>query len=156
MPRIEIDINDSTLRAKLAQLKQEGREPGPALTEIGAELKKRIQLGFRTGRSPDGHPWVPIKHRQGSPLLASGRLRSSIDYHVAGDSVTIGTNLVYAALHQFGGEVRPKNKKALISSSYVQITSVDYEDKDKACALKLGLKFLHSDAGNDDLILLAK
>ncbi|WP_374349638.1 phage tail tube protein [Chitinimonas sp.] len=42
------------------------------------------------------------------------------------------------------------------SSSFVQVTKAEYDDKDKAVALKLDLKFVHSATGNDDFQLLAK
>ena len=42
-----------------------------------------------------------------------------------------------------------------VSTSYLQVTSAAYEDRDKAVALKLGLKFVHSDTGNDDFLIRA-
>lgn len=36
-------------------------------------------------------------------LYSSGRLRNSITQDMTDDSVTVGTNLPYAAVHQFGG-----------------------------------------------------
>ena len=54
----------------------------------------------------------------GQTLTDTGRLRASITHRLGPDEVVIGTNVVYAAIHQFGGQtpprvIRPKHKKAL-------------------------------------------
>lgn len=41
-------------------------------------------------------------------LTASGRLQKSITYKASGRKLEIGTNLKYAAIHQFGGVILPK------------------------------------------------
>ena len=50
------------------------------------------------------------------PLNASAQLRDSITYHADGTGVTIGTNKIYAATHQFGAHgrvIQARNKKCL-------------------------------------------
>jgi phage gpG-like protein len=49
----------------------------------------------------------------GRPLVDKGRLRSSITGAPDARGVTIGTNLIYAAVHQFGARIKPKNGKRL-------------------------------------------
>ncbi|GHD63835.1 phage virion morphogenesis protein [Jeongeupia chitinilytica] len=58
------------------------------------------------------------KVRGGKILQSSGRLASSITQNSSNDNAVVGTNVKYAAIHQFGGktkphEIRPRNKKAL-------------------------------------------
>ena len=36
--------------------------------------------------------------------MGEGDLESSIQFLVTGDQVEVGTNLIYGAIHQFGGE----------------------------------------------------
>jgi phage gpG-like protein len=45
-------------------------------------------------------------------LRESGRLRSSITYEVRGNRLLVGSNVVYAGIHQFGGRIRitPKSR----------------------------------------------
>ena len=43
----------------------------------------------------------------------SGTLRRSIVEKVNGMKATVGTNVVYAAIHEYGGTIRPKRAKAL-------------------------------------------
>lgn len=51
--------------------------------------------------------------KAGQPLRDTARLNRSISSQVDGEGVTIGTNVKYARIHQFGGEIRPKNKPFL-------------------------------------------
>lgn len=93
-----------------------GLKPETLQARVGDELGKRssgihksgawsLKVGQRIARS------VKI-------LQATGRLAGSITPSYDATSATVGTNLVYAAIHQFGGQTRPhvilpKNGKAL-------------------------------------------
>lgn len=63
--------------------------------------------------------WLKRNSRPGYQILqVSGRLASSITMAYDAQSATVGTNVVYAAIHQFGGKTRPhviraKRAKAL-------------------------------------------
>jgi phage virion morphogenesis protein len=65
-------------------------------------------------------PWAPStvkrfgKKAAGRKILiGSGRLKNSITYQVQGNTVRIGSNLVYAAIHQMGGRAG-RNRAATI------------------------------------------
>lgn len=71
---------------------------------------------FQERRAPDGTPWKDVSpayarwkskkgYSPGNILILRGRLMQSIHADPAADSVTIGTNVVYAAIHQFGGSI---------------------------------------------------
>lgn len=84
-------------------------------------------MNFRQSRDPDGNPWKPITSRKGKPLLDTGRLRNSIVTSVSDDEASIGTNVEYAATHQFGAVIKPKKGKYLtfkIGDRFVKKTSV--------------------------------
>lgn len=51
--------------------------------------------------------------KEGHLRVRTGRLRSSIGYKVKGGVGTIFTNLKYAAIHEYGGNIIPKRAKAL-------------------------------------------
>lgn len=83
-----------------------------AIAERGT--RERIDEG-KAG--PDGTPWQKwsdkyAKTRRGSQslLVADGGLLDSIAMQVnpAGTEVAVGSNLVYAAVHQFGGGELPE------------------------------------------------
>lgn len=90
----------------------QGLKPGSWLARAGALTKTGKVSGARFEK----------KVRNGKILQASGRLASSITQANSNDNAVVGTNVKYAAIHQFGGktkahEIRPRNKKALAWAS---------------------------------------
>jgi phage gpG-like protein len=83
----------------------------PATRSMARVLKTGAQLRFRSMRGPDGTPWKS-SHRAsqegGQTLSLSRHLRTSIDSAYDRNSATVGTNVAYAAIHQFGGVIRAK------------------------------------------------
>ena len=105
---IRIEIEDLALRRALAGALAAGEDLTPAMEEIGSFLVNETLLRFEEGRAPDGTPWIPSKRvllEGGQTLIGpgSGRLRDSQTYEAGPDFVEQGTNVVYAAIHQFGG-----------------------------------------------------
>lgn len=58
-------------------------------------------------------------------LTLSARLRKSIHYQAAKDSVVIGTDAVYAAIHQFGGKAGRGRKVSIPARPYLGISDAD-------------------------------
>jgi phage virion morphogenesis protein len=112
---VKWQLKANAVEAKLAKLQLGGAERGRALDALGNALANRIRLGFRIGQSPYGAAWKPINpaFRSGQPLRDTGRLQRSIKHAVQGDSVLVGTNVRYAATHQFGAQIKPKNAARL-------------------------------------------
>ncbi len=88
-------------------------------------LKADVKENFAGSHAPDGTPWTPLKFPrvrskgQDHPLRDRGLLMASIsagEGHVESvdsHSFEVGTNLVYAAIHQHGGVIRPTSGKFL-------------------------------------------
>jgi phage gpG-like protein len=76
--------------------------------------------------SPAGAAWKP--NATGTAILyRSGALSRSIDYIATSDQVQVGSGLIYARIHQKGGEIRAKNAAALafsIGGRFIQVKSV--------------------------------
>lgn len=90
----------------------QGLKPGSWLARAGALTK----TGQVSGARYEKHV------RNGKILQSSGRLASSITQTSSNEGAAVGTNVKYAAIHQFGGrtkphEIRPRNKKALAWAS---------------------------------------
>lgn len=69
---------------------------------------------FKKEQEPDGTPWVPSQRAVadgGLTLTDRGHLRQSIIAVNDATSALAGTNLIYAAIHQFGGPVRGRQSK---------------------------------------------
>lgn len=83
-----------------------------ALGALGETQTKRRIASEKT--SPDGAAWKP--NRAGtSTLVQSGHLRDSQHHVVEGShAVRWGSGLIYAAIHQFGGTIVPKQAAALV------------------------------------------
>ncbi len=108
MPDIKIEIAASAVLAAFNRLQQTAAAPGPVLAKVGDILAEKIRMGFHRSQDPYGNAWHGLAVRQGKPLVDKGHLRNSITYRVVGNSVEIGTNRPFAAVHQFGATIRPK------------------------------------------------
>lgn len=114
--RATIRIDTDPVVRGLARLRELGRDLTPVMDEVGAMLVTSTQQRFETGTAPDGTPW-PVSGRArrqgGQTLVDDGRLRDSITHDPGADAVTVGTNVVYAAVHQFGATITPESAQAL-------------------------------------------
>jgi len=83
------------------------------LASIGDYVKESTRRRFIESRAPDGAPWKPVL-RGGTPLRnTSTHLFNAISYRVGADSVTVSVPHAWAAAHQFGAQIKPKNGKYL-------------------------------------------
>ena len=121
---IDPSIEDARLQRALARIVAAGSKGSApavsALRQIGSYMVAATIRRFELEGGAGGR-WTPSRRAReegGQTLTDTGRLRSSITYNVTGDGVEIGTNVAYAAIHQFGGRtpprtIRPRRKKAL-------------------------------------------
>lgn len=113
-----IEFEDGGLRAQLRAAQRAVADLTPLMDSIGSQLdgsaKRRIE---ETNEAPDGTPWPKsfrvIAGQGGKTLLDTTHLRDRITYRPAPGEVEIGTNVPYAATHQYGATIRPVNAKAL-------------------------------------------
>ncbi|MDW7643443.1 MAG: phage virion morphogenesis protein [Desulfuromonadales bacterium] len=101
-------IDDRDLREMLRRLARAARDMSPAMKNIGEHLVQATEERFRTETGPDGQKWADVsekrKARKKHPkiLTESLRLRQSIHPEASKDKVVVGTDVPYAAAHQFG------------------------------------------------------
>ena len=97
------------------------RHPAALFDEIGARLVTRAQIRFEKGVEPSGRRW-PVSGRAerqgGQTLVDTARLKNSIDHRADDEGLEVGTNVAYAASHQFGAKIpartiRPRTREAL-------------------------------------------
>lgn len=110
---ITFKIDNSKAVAKIRAFEGVVSDMTPVFRTVGAVLVRKINLCFKLGIDPFGSPWAKLKIRRGQPLRDTGRLQRSIVAKADAQGVTVGTNLRQARLHQFGGDVFPKNGKRL-------------------------------------------
>lgn len=119
---IQAELHDEEAQAALQALLDRMDNRRPFFSAVGERLLASAQDRFRTETDPDGTPWVSLRPatirartRKGQlPLTilrsnSAGKIGSSlagsIHYVASEDEVQIGSPLVQAAIHQFGGTI---------------------------------------------------
>lgn len=126
--RIDIEIDDKRVRAALSRLIETVGKPFAALDEIGSRLVASTLRRFERETAPDGKPWLKSIRALlsgGQTLQDFGTLKGSITHVVHGDGVEVGSNLVYAAIHQFGGQAGRGRKVTIPARPFLGIDDSD-------------------------------
>lgn len=83
------------------------------LDGLGALITRQTQRRIRSEKTaPDGAAWQPNIEGT-STLFKSGQLDDSIHHEAGSSNVEVGSNKVYARIHQEGGVIEPKSANAL-------------------------------------------
>ena len=104
-------IDDAQLHAGLRSLIALGRDAGPVMADIATLGERSTRRRFDTESGPDGQKWKPSLRARipgGRTLTKDGHLVGSISGRHGRDFAEWGVNRIYAAIHQFGGEIRAK------------------------------------------------
>lgn len=95
--------------AKLKEVRQIVADERRTVSRIiGIEVQRGMQRNIRAQRDSGGKSWPALKYRSGQALQDTGRLRNSITFELRPGGVRVGTNVIYSAIHNFGGTVRAK------------------------------------------------
>lgn len=97
------------IEAKLGALLARSSDLSPLMDRIGMAMETTTAERFEDGVAPDGTTWKKGRKPTGKTLIKDGLLKNSITHRASADRVEIGTNKVYARIHQFGGTIRGKN-----------------------------------------------
>jgi phage virion morphogenesis protein len=107
------------------------------LKDLGVEMEAQTQERFDTQKDPEGKPWKALAQKTrdyylqnglggGSLLVQGGGLRDSIESQVPDSwNVLAGATKIYAAIHQWGGEIVPKSAAALYVPGYGRLKKVN-------------------------------
>jgi phage virion morphogenesis protein len=120
--------DDAEVQERLRKLDEAAGDLTPAMKNIGEYLVQSTEDNFDRQTDPDGRPWQDVKPatraRKKHPkiLTESHHLRGSINYRAGQTSVAVGTNVPYAAAHQFGftGQVSIPAHTRLIKTAFGQ------------------------------------
>lgn len=99
---------------RLNQLMKKAGNIEPALQLIGDDLIESTQKRFEEMVGPDGQAWEPLsevtlerKQRKDRILTEHGTLSGTINKQIIDNTLYVGSNQKYAAMHQFGGTTSP-------------------------------------------------
>lgn len=107
---LQFDLSSvSRLQERIARLGNVDRQDLLEQLAGVAESQTRRRISDEQ-ETPDGEPWqawsanyAATRHGGQALLQGDGNLVDSITSEIEGDEALIGSNLVYAAIHQFGG-----------------------------------------------------
>lgn len=112
-----IIVDDARIRAKLLNLIAFGKDQSEAMRDIATLGENSTVNRFtNTQIGPDGKPWKRSIRAQitgAKTLTVDAHLRDSISRSSGRDYAEWGANRIYAAIHQFGGTIKPKRASAL-------------------------------------------
>lgn len=112
---ISMSVMDADVRRGFRRLEGLMGDTTPVMAAIGVGLVGSTHQRFITQTDPDGQAWAALNagyratKRNTRILTESGRLRDSINARPERDMVSVGTNVIYAAIHQFGGTIEPRS-----------------------------------------------
>ena len=95
------------------RLNQIGQRVSFVLKEIAPIVRDFIVENIKNGDHKPNSPLTKRVKGSSKPLLDTGQLRGSITYVVNKDELKVGSNLIYAPVHQFGATITPKVAKKL-------------------------------------------
>lgn len=104
---IDVKIDSKDVMSALERLAQAGQRMSPVMRAISTELLSQTEENFAAEGRPKWLGIKPRKGREGGKILQdTGQLAASISSSHDSTSATIGSNKVYAAIHQFGGTIQ--------------------------------------------------
>lgn len=106
--QIKVGIDDAEIKRGLADLAARMGNLSPVMRVIGETVRASVERNFAAGGRPRWPASGRVKKEGGQTLSDTGRLRRSLTVAAGKDRVAVGTNVVYAAIHQFGGRTRPR------------------------------------------------
>ena len=119
---IEVQGIDQAI-AHLQKIGKTAKNLTPLHRHIGNILQNSIEESFESEASPFGKAWTPSKKATGKTLTDSGTLSSSFTVQASKEDVTVGTNLVYAAIHHFGGQAGRKRSVTLPARPFLPVSN---------------------------------
>jgi phage virion morphogenesis protein len=127
MSGVSYRVDTRELERLSADLVERISQPRPALQAVADLAEQTIQRNFTAGGRPT--KWAPLKLRDGQPLRDTGRLMNSISAQPVGDRVVmVGTNVVYAAIHNFGGQAGRGHKVTIPQREFMIIPEDEIGD----------------------------
>lgn len=120
---IHVTLQDTGIRRALAAAHASGRDMAPLMRAIGAGLADNTRDRFNAEQDPAGNAWKPLRDfyaplKKGPGILRESGMRDglqgSITFEANADEVSVGSNKIYAGVHQFGAVIRPVRAKALV------------------------------------------
>ena len=86
---------------RMQSLLREVKSSPASMTKIGLLGVRDVVDHFNKSQGPQ-RGWLPLKHRDGKPLMDTGLLRNSTRFKVVQNGVWLFNNTKYGKYHQYG------------------------------------------------------
>lgn len=122
--KADVEIEMQALKERLQKMRNNLTNASPTMAKVAILMHKDIMNHFSKTESDTGS-WAPLKYRKGKPLQDTGRLRLNIKPNNTKDTASVGSDLVYAATHNYGRDNIPQRKFLWLSKEIQkQITDI--------------------------------
>ena len=133
---IEIKLDNKEVESRLLDWVKRSENLRPLMKNIAGIMADSTEQNFKE----EGRPkWKDLSektktarrktgHYPGQILQVSGQLAMSITTQYDNESAVIGSNKVYAAIHQLGGPAGKNKKTTIPARPYLRLTENDYHD----------------------------
>ena len=133
---IEIKIDNKEVEKALLEIAQKTSNLRPLMKNIAGIMADSTEENFKE----EGRPkWKDLSektktarkktgHYPGQILQVSGQLALSVTTQYDDTSAIIGSNKVYAAIHQLGGQAGKNQKTTIPARPYLSLTNDEYEE----------------------------
>ena len=140
---VNVRIEDQELRELLQGIMGRMDDLRPVMREIGEVVHESVQRNFEERRSPDGKSWAPLaestkkaKARKGRDpeaiLILNRILMGSLHPEAYKDRLEYGTDMVYGAIHQFGGLAGRGHSVKIEAREYLGVRDEDWPEINRA------------------------
>lgn len=133
---IEIKIDNKKVEKALLEIAQKTSNLRPLMKNVAGIMADSTEENFKE----EGRPkWKDLSektktarkktgHYPGQILQVSGQLALSVITQYDDSSAVIGSNKVYAAIHQLGGQAGKNKKTTIPARPYLKLTDDDFDE----------------------------
>lgn len=153
MTGVRMRLEAADALKELAGYIERARNPQGMFQNIGMSLVTSTQRRFELGKGPDGNPWPPSIRALatgGKTLIETARLMRSITFNASATGLELGSNVIYAAIHQLGGIIRQAARTAVLHFKTNKRTGQSRFSKpgkaDRAQKAQIGARVIHMPA----------
>lgn len=131
MAGVRVEIDESGVVRMIGEVLARLENLKPPLDDFGEYMIRRTWERFDRETGPDGKRWKPLKpatlarKKIDKILTETSNLKDRVVYQADQRGLTIGTNVIYAAIHQFGGKAGRKRSADIPARPFL---GVDQDD----------------------------
>jgi phage gpG-like protein len=110
---LTLTIRKNDISPAITKLARTAKNPQRVLRAMGTTFMSITMGNFRQDTSYRPTPWAPKRSGAPSYLMLHNVLSRSFHLEVSATTAKVSNPCIYAAIHQFGGIIKPKTKAAL-------------------------------------------